>query len=277
MTYPLARTVAVTCVLGLIGAACTSNSDGFEPGAPIPTDDAVSSADDTVVRPPAETPPTSTDTASSTSTATTTVPESESTSTTDAADSTTTPATEPEGDLDPAAQAPGFDFPPADLETDPDSPNNNRVVDPEDVPILDAYFAAALAQTAVFSEWPLDPASPVLDDAPFTDRVRDGFGAGLAARTQLNQVLDVSGGSTSRPYVIEDDDGDPDRVIVWDCQVDATFWKDVDSGEKAPPESRGHPNVGPPGVEIGTATALVLRDGQWLVDEGGYEPRACSP
>ena len=276
-THPLARTIAATCVLGLIGAACAGDSDGFEPGAPIPTDTTDSTAGDTSPTSPDETPLDTAGTATtSTSTSATTNPEPPDTSATDVAGTSTT-ATEPAPEPSFTPQAPGFDFPPADLETDPGSPNNNRVVDPEDEPILDAYFEAALAQTAVFSEWPLDPSSPVLDDAPFTDRVRDGFGAGLAERTQLNQVLDVSGGSTSRPYVIDDDDGDPDRVIVWDCQVDATFWKDIDTGEKAPPEPGGHPNAGPPGVEIGTSTALVLRDGRWLVDEGGYEPRACSP
>ena len=36
-----------------------------------------------------------------------------------------------------------------------------------------------------------------------------------------------------------------------------------------------YPNVGPPGVETGWAAALVLVDGEWLVDEGGVDERAC--
>lgn len=270
MTNFRGRTVALTCVIAFLGAACAGGSDSFEPGAPIPTDDNKSS--DT-------TPATPTESSQSTEAPVPTI----TTSTTGPADPTTTdaivepPAATTEAELVATPQAPGFDFRPADLETDPTSPNNNRVLQPEDRPILAAYFEAALAQTAVFSAWPLDPGNPMLDAAPFTDRVREGFGEGLAERTRLNHVLDISGGSTSRPYVIEDGDDDPDRVVVWDCQVDATFWKDVDTGEKAPPEAGGHPNAGPPGVEVGTSTALVRRDGKWLVDEGGYEPRACSP
>jgi len=61
---------------------------------------------------------------------------------------------------------------------------------------------------------------------------------------------------------------------VWDCQIDATFWKDVDSGEKAPPDA--YPNVGPPGVETGTETVMVRVDGMWLVDSGSVEERACA-
>lgn len=273
VTYPLARTVAVTCVLGIIGVACNSDSDGFEPGAPIPTDGTVSSTDDIVVAPPAETPPASTDITTTTSTATTAVPESAATSTTHAADSSTTRTTEPEADLDPTAQAPGFDFPPADLETDPASPSNNRVVRPEDAPIIEAYLNAFEADMATFSQWPLDPRSPALLASPITDEVLSLYESGIARRTELNQVLDISGGLTSRPYVIEDDDGDPNRAIVWDCQIDATFWKDVDTGEKAPPDA--YPNVGAPGVEFGWASALVFENGAWLVAEGGEEPRAC--
>ena len=97
---------------------------------------------------------------------------------------------------------------------------------------------------------------------------------GIADRTALNQVLDISGGITLRPYVVEDDDGDPDRVFVWDCQIDATFWKDIDTGEKAPPDA--FPNAGPPGVETGVVAVMVNVDGRWLLDEGALEPQACA-
>ncbi|MEL6893914.1 MAG: hypothetical protein AAFP84_20155 [Actinomycetota bacterium] len=171
-------------------------------------------------------------------------------------------------------QAAGFDFPPAALRTDPASPNNNRVIEPEDEPIIAAYLEAATAQNLMFSEWPLNARNPVLVGAPFTPELLEGFEVGVANRTDLNHVLDVSEGLTARPYVIDDDDGDPSRAIVWDCQIDATFWKDVDTGEKAPPGG-GYPNVGAPGVEVGTSTELVLRDGRWLVNSGAAEERAC--
>jgi hypothetical protein len=107
-----------------------------------------------------------------------------------------------------------------------------------------------------------------------TDKARGAIESGIAERTTRNQVLDISGGLTLRPYVVEDDDGDPNRVFVWDCQIDATFWKDADSGEKAPPDA--FPNAGPPGVEIGVVAVLVNVDGAWLLDEGGLEPQACA-
>lgn len=274
-TDSLARALAVTCVLGVLGAACAGDSDGFEPGAPIPSDNASSTAGGTLPPTRIETPP-STDTAtSSTSTTSPSTTSLVDTSTTDVPDATTPPpsTTEPEADIAQTPQAPGFDFPPAELETDPASPNNNRALDREDQPIIDAYLNAFEADMATFSKWPLDPESPELLASPITDEVLSLYEDGIARRTELNQVLDISGGLTSRPYVIEDDDGDPDRAIVWDCQVDATFWKDVDTGEKAPPDA--YPNVGPPGVEFGWASALVFEDGEWLVAEGGEEPRAC--
>ncbi|MBK8334687.1 MAG: hypothetical protein IPL07_20545 [Acidimicrobiaceae bacterium] len=93
----------------------------------------------------------------------------------------------------------------------------------------------------------------------------------MVERTQKNQVLDISGGMTLRPYVVENDD--PTRAFVWDCQIDATFWKDKDTGAKAPPDA--WPNNGPPGVEVGISAVMVLVEGEWLLDDGGLEPRAC--
>ena len=65
---------------------------------------------------------------------------------------------------------------------------------------------------------------------PISDEMRSRENSGLVERTQLNQVLDISGGMTLRPYVVENDD--PTRAFVWDCQIDATFWKDKDTGAK---------------------------------------------
>lgn len=165
-------------------------------------------------------------------------------------------------------------IPPAALETDPASPNNQRVVTPEQQPVIDAYRAGVEAENLTYARWPLDAASPELTAAPFTDKARGAIESGIAERTTRNQVLDISDGLTLRPYVVEDDDGDPNRVFVWDCQIDATFWKDADTGEKAPPDA--FPNAGPPGVEIGVVAVLVNVDGQWLLDEGGLEPQACA-
>ena len=160
---------------------------------------------------------------------------------------------------------------PADLVTDPNNPNNLHTSLPEHQPIIDAYLTAVYAQLVTYSRWPLDPTSPELVAAPITGRVLQANNDGMVERTQKNQVLDVSGGVTLRPYVVENDD--PTRAFVWDCQIDATFWKDKDTGEKAPPDA--WPNLGPPGVETGVVAVMVLVNGRWLLDDGGLEPQAC--
>lgn len=160
---------------------------------------------------------------------------------------------------------------PADLVTDPDDPNNLHTSLPEHQPIIDAYVAAINAELITYSRWPLDPTSTELMGAPISDEMRSRENSGLVERTQLNQVLDISGGMTLRPYVVENDD--PTRAFVWDCQIDATFWKDKDTGAKAPPDA--WPNNGPPGVEVGISAVMVLVEGEWLLDDGGLEPRAC--
>ena len=258
MRHSLIRSTATVLATGALVAACASSSDDFEPGASIPGDG---------TRSPAAT---TTTPATSTTTAATEVPTTAASTTPDTAVSA--PTTDPA--LAVTQQAPGFDFPPAGLETDPNSPNNNRAFRPEDAPIIEAYLKATMAQSLALSELPLDPDNPLLVEAPFTDDALALFDGGLAGRTASNQVLDISGGLTSRPYVLEDDNGNPNRAIVWDCQIDATFWKDVDSGEKAPPDA--YPNVGPPGVETGTETVMVRVDGMWLVDSGSVEERACA-
>lgn len=160
---------------------------------------------------------------------------------------------------------------PADLVTDPNDPNNLHTSLPEHEPIIDAYLAAVNAQLITYSRWPLDPTSPELAAAPITARVVKANNDGMVERTQKNQVLDLSGGITLRPYVVENED--PTRAFVWDCQIDATFWKDVATGAKAPPDA--WPNLGPPGVETGVVAVMVLVDGRWLLDDGGVEPQAC--
>lgn len=211
--------------------------------------------------------PTSTSAASTTSAAVTTASPTTGNATTVQPSVSTAPPP-------PISPTPSTLIPPAPLETDPASPNNQRVVTPDQQPIIDAYRAGVEAENLTYARWPLDPASPELTAAPFTDKARGAIEAGIAERTTRNQVLDISGGLTLRPYVVEDDDGDPNRVFVWDCQIDATFWKDADTGDKAPPDA--FPNAGPPGVEIGVVAVLVNVGGQWLLDEGGLEPQACA-
>lgn len=230
-------------VAALVFGACSSgDSSNGDPTVPIPT---------------VGTSPTST-TSSEPPTGSTTTSSS---ATSDAPISTTTSTTGPPTTL----------IRPADLVTDPNDPNNLHASLPEHQPIIDAYVAGVYAQLVTYSRWPLDPTSPELAAAPITERVLQANNDGMVERTQKNQVLDISGGVTLRPYVVENDD--PTRAFVWDCQIDATFWKDKDTGEKAPPDA--WPNLGPPGVETGVVAVMVLVDGRWLLDDGGLEPQAC--
>lgn len=150
-------------------------------------------------------------------------------------------------------------IPQAPAPIDPDDPNNQRTSLPEHEPILGAYRRAVEGELLTYSRWPLDPESPELVNGPFTARVMEPIRQGIADRTALNQVLDIDDGITLCPYVIEDDDGDPNGVFVWDCQIDTTFWKEVDTGEKAPPDA--FPNVGPPGVETGVVAVMDRMSG----------------
>lgn len=227
-----------------------------------------SNGDSTVPIPTTDTSPTST---TSTSTPSTSTPSSEPatvSSTTAANSSTSNAPTPPPTSSD---GPPSTLIRPADLVTDPNDPNNLHTSLPEHQPIIEAYVAAVYAQLVTYSRWPLDPTSPELTAAPITERVLQANNDGMVERTQKNQVLDVSGGVTLRPYVVENDD--PTRAFVWDCQIDATFWKDKDTGDKAPPDA--WPNLGPPGVETGVVAVMVLVDGRWLLDDGGLEPQAC--
>ena len=228
----------------VLGACSSGGSSNGDPTVPIPT---------------AATSLTSTTSADSTTTSTGSASSDASTSTTSS--STTTTTNGPPTTL----------IRPADLVTDPNDPNNLHTSLPEHQPIIDAYVAGVYAQLITYSRWPLDPTSPELAAAPITERVLQANNDGMVERTQKNQVLDISGGVTLRPYVVENDD--PTRAFVWDCQIDATFWKDKDTGVKAPPDA--WPNLGPPGVETGVVAVMVLVDGRWLLDDGGLEPQAC--
>ena len=249
--------------ISLVALGCSSDDSADPTSTPAPptTADASSTTD----------PALSTDAPTSTSTNTTEAPED---STTSSAAASTTIATESPAPTTTEAAPPSTAIPPAPAPLDPDDPNNQRTVTPEEQPIVDAYRQAVEAELLTYSRWPLDPDSSELVNGPFSARVMEPIRQGIADRTALNQVLDISGGITLRPYVVEDDDGDPDRVFVWDCQIDATFWKDVDTGEKAPPDA--FPNAGPPGVETGVVAVMVNVDGRWLLDEGALEPQACA-
>lgn len=236
-------------VAALVLSACSSgdSSDG-DPTVPIPTA-GTSPTSTTSTSTPSSEPATGSTTTSTTS------------ATSDAPASTPTTTNGPPTTL----------IRPADLVTDPNDPNNLHTSLPEHQPIIEAYVAAINAELITYSRWPLDPTSTELMGAPISDEMRSRENSGLVERTQLNQVLDISGGMTLRPYVVENDD--PTRAFVWDCQIDATFWKDKDSGAKAPPDA--WPNNGPPGVEVGISAVMVLVEGEWLLDDGGLEPRAC--
>jgi hypothetical protein len=248
----------VAAALGL--AACSNgDSSGAELTVPIPTTGVVSP---TTGEPDDSTP--STESVPEPTASTATSPRGSEPTTTQLPTSSAPTTTAPTG-------PPPTLIRPADLVTDPNDPNNLHTSLPEHQPIIDAYVQAINAELVTYSRWPLDPTSAELLAAPLTDAMRTKENTGLVERTERNQVLDIGGGMTLRPYVVENED--PARAFVWDCQIDATFWKDKDTGEKAPPDA--WPNVGPPGVEVGVVAVMVFVEGQWSLDDGGLEPQAC--
>ena len=231
----------------VLGACSSGDSSNGDPTVPIPTAGTVSSTT-------SEPDSTSSTESSQVSTTSTGRPTSSA--------PTTTSTTGPPTTL----------IRPADLVTDPNDPNNLHASLPEHQPIIDAYLEAISALHLTWAEWPLDPSSDRLLAAPISAHwLETAVNAGMVERTQDNLVLDISGGITFRPYVVENDD--PTRAFVWDCQIDATVWRDKDTGAPAPPDAFA--NVGPPGVESGVVAVMVLVDGRWLLDDGGSEPQAC--
>jgi hypothetical protein len=242
------RWSSLLCAAAVVGLAACNDKGVTQPTAVVPTNAPATAA-----------PATADNTTSSTSTSSVTTPST--VITTGATASTVI-----------TVATPTTLIRPADLVTDPNDPNNRHVSLPGQQPIIDAYLAAIHAELVTYARWPLNPRSPELVAAPLTAKWLEVENSGLVERTNLNQVLDISGGATLRPYVVENQD--PNRAFVWDCTIDATFWKDKDSGEKAPPEA-GWPNVGAPGAQVGAVAVLVLVDGKWLLDDGGPEPKAC--
>jgi hypothetical protein len=130
------------------------------------------------------------------------------------------------------------------------------------------------AAILTWAKAPIDVRSAGLVAAPVTGKLLDSYEEGAAYRNERNEVLDISGGITFRPYIVEDTDGDPNRVFVYDCQIDATVWRNRDTGAPAPPD-QNWPNVGVPGVAFGGLAIMIQQDGRWLVDEGYADPSAC--
>lgn len=251
---PSRRTLAALLATGaLLAAGCSSSSSQPPNTPPIPTAPTITVATSGPATSTTAPATNSIDTAVPVSDAATTLP-AETVAVTDAPAESTSPI--------PTAAPP----------IDPTDPNNQRTITPDQQPIIDAYLAVLKAELLTASVWPLDPRSPQLLAAPLTAKALAAENPGLVERTQLNQILDISGGITYRPYVVETDD--PARVILHDCQIDATFWKNRDTGDKAQPDANW-PNAGPPGIKWGAGAVMVLVDGKWLFDSGFTEPSAC--
>ena len=253
---PPRRTIAAALIAAaLLAGGCSSSNSQPNPTVepretttqPLPTipgDTTTSAATTTTVA------------VSTTSSSTTTTP------TTSTAETTTLPETASLTTLIPHAALP----------LDPNDINNQRTITPEQQPIIDAYLAAIQADNVTASRWPLDPRSELLVASPASARALEQVQKGYSKRTAMNQVLDLSGGITYRPYVVETDD--PNKVIVYDCQIDATVWRDHDTGAKAAADAN-FPNAGPPGVQWGAGAEMVKSDGRWLLDQGFSDPLAC--
>ena len=159
---------------------------------------------------------------------------------------------------------------------DPADPNNRTTTPQQYQDVVDLYRAYFAAYLDAVTHWPINAGTTALIAIRHTDRARAALVAEFADYSARNLIVDASGGLTSRPYVITT--GNPDKVWVADCEVDATFLKDNDTGAKAPPEP-GWPNVGPPGVNFGVPLLYVRAGGEWSIDLDPNEgvPAACIP
>jgi hypothetical protein len=255
MTTPVTRRTrhcwpAVAIALaGVLGAACTDDSI-TGPTAPPPE-----AGDRTF--------PTSTSTIPDTTTAT-----SDTTATTDTAPTSTAPlGLPPVSTLVPQVPAP----------LDPNDPNNRFAPPdtPDEIAIITAYIEAADRSNKFTSTFPRDLNDPLILDGPFTAQQIEQELSNGAEDNELRQTLDVSGGITYRPFVADYEPGDT-TALVLDCQLDATVWRNADTGEIIPPPNDSYPNTGP---DVATATSvvatMVLVDGKWLVESGSGQPGAC--
>jgi hypothetical protein len=157
-------------------------------------------------------------------------------------------------------------------QADPTSPDNNRPVLPEQLPVLEAHLSAIQANTLASSQWPIDPDAPELIGAPLTPDTLARIQQSLRERLTQHEVLDVSQGVTFRPYVIGPV---TDTAVVYDCELAGHYWKNADTGELVTPTE-----VWPAGpghiVQVGLRVDMVLRDGRWLVNGSQIDPAACA-
>lgn len=233
--------------LMLVSAACSDDEPVELPG--IPDDETEQAAEDSG--------PTST-----TSTSTTT-PE---------AATTTTSSTLAPDALVVAEQFPGVTFPAAELPTEAGSINNNRA--PAETEKERALIAAFVAWVNASMEANTSvPASfTPLEGLPTTEERATSLREGYAAAEARGETLDVSGGLTVRPYVVEQED--PNMGLVYDCSINASIWR-AEDGTQLDARS-GWPQVGPPGVELGFGYSFELVDDVWVLTSVFSEPGACA-
>jgi hypothetical protein len=187
-----------------------------------------------------------------------------SSSTTDAASSSTDIG--PTTTARPALPTVSTIIPQVPAPLDPNDPNNRLAPPdtPEEIAIIAAYIEGLDIGIAVRTA-PANPDDPRLLDAPLTADVISRTRQGIAEDIAAGRVLDVSGGITYRPYITGYAPGDTEAV-VFDCQLDATVWRSIETGEIVDPPSAGFPNSGPDtATEVGIAARLVLDDGRWLM------------
>jgi hypothetical protein len=162
-------------------------------------------------------------------------------------------------------------------ELDPDDKNNRSAPPdtPEEIAIIAAYIEGLDRLNAFYATFPVDPNSPLLVDGPFTAELIEFEQVSAGEQNAARERLDVSGGLTLRPYIVSFTPGGT-TALVFDCQLDATVWRDTDTGEVVPPPNDTYPNTGP---DVATATSLSTRmelvGGKWLAGRTSSQPGAC--
>lgn len=142
-------------------------------------------------------------------------------------------------------------------EADPDDPSV-FTVQPDDIPILEAYANASLAyyRAATTTRTTEHP-----DFAKFIVDADDMFGRTFREARDGGFTLNLGSGVILRPYIV---DSTASSAVVYDCYLQDELY--------VTPEESKEPG---PLVPKGQVVTLTRVDGAWLVDTAGELGQAC--
>lgn len=151
------------------------------------------------------------------------------------------------------------------LPTVEDIPNGiTWVLNPDDVPVIEAYLQARLVFFRATSQDPIDLADSGWVEW-YSDRGAD-YATVLTPRRDRHEFFDFADGIVLRPTVWGDERTDT-TALVMDCMLDGSVWR-------LPDGSLGADST--PGViDNGLGARMSFEDGQWKATAVSSEPIAC--